>query len=458
MQRMVHRKTEKMEKQILRRITLVKGFFPETLVILVCIPVLCGVVHAKNLSISLQEAVRYAQAHSHAYMEEKEKANQIQASADQAVAFAKPRIGVSGGYLEMGTNAEDPPFAFLAPPDRSVSLFLEASQILFAGGRIWDAFRLKKRLYTEADLLKDAGARNLEKEVRDAFDAVLYQQAALEIVENRLAQRLAETEDAKDLYAVGMVTSLDLRLAKMNTNISQDEKNAAIASYESALIAFNRVIGTPEEEEKQVPEGNLTALPDMSALFHQLKKKQETGALLDIAQMEARVQSAKIGHEMAKGEWFPEVVFTSRVKTEGEKMDETDESWFAGIQVQFDLYDGGEVSAGKARTLSKYRETLHAKQRTEKEITAGINTLIVNYQSLENRILLQKEAAQLAMKNYEDARGQYRAGTITLTQVGDFNLTYAEARFNLLRLYYEMRKLVTQAYALIADGEGLQQN
>ena len=57
----------------------------------------------------------------------------------------------------------------------------------------------------------------------------------------------------------------------------------------------------------------------------------------------------------------------------------------------------------------------------------------------------------LSRQNYEDAREQYRAGTITLTQLGDFNLGYAEARFILQRLFFSRRGLLNNTEALLED-------
>jgi len=97
------------------------------------------------------------------------------------------------------------------------------------------------------------------------------------------------------------------------------------------------------------------------------------------------------------------------------------------------------------------KKTEESLSQTKKLLAGEIETVGVNIESLKQRISLQQEAVELSRENYEDARGHYRAGMITLTRFGEFNLSYAEARFNLLRIFFLRREQLTRAEALLEE-------
>lgn len=87
--------------------------------------------------------------------------------------------------------------------------------------------------------------------------------------------------------------------------------------------------------------------------------------------------------------------------------------------------------------------------QAQKALAGTINKLKTQVKSLDKRIALQEKTVELSNGNYEDARALYGNGTMTLTRLGDFNLLYAEARFNLLRLYYLENLIAIEVKALI---------
>ncbi|MBW2368833.1 MAG: TolC family protein, partial [Deltaproteobacteria bacterium] len=87
--------------------------------------------------------------------------------------------------------------------------------------------------------------------------------------------------------------------------------------------------------------------------------------------------------------------------------------------------------------------------RKKKELAGEVERIDFNAVALKERAEIQQETVALSRDNYKDARAQYRAGTITLTRLGDFNLAYAEARFLLLRVYFLQQELNSDVLALL---------
>ena len=111
--------------------------------------------------------------------------------------------------------------------------------------------------------------------------------------------------------------------------------------------------------------------------------------------------------------------------------------------------DGGLVRGKKAAAKAGMKRETENLAGVKKDMAGEIEKIDINLRSLEQRTIIQKEAVKLSGENYEDARGQYRAGTITLTRLGEFSLSYSEARFNLLGLFYLQREHFIRAKALL---------
>ncbi|QTA91901.1 TolC family protein [Desulfonema magnum] len=399
------------------------------------------------IGITREAAVEYALKDSEAIRMIMESSKTLRSRGEQNTAFSKPRVTWNAGYLEMGDNAPENPM--FPSPDRDISAEIQISKLFYAGGRIGKVRDLEKNLNNQADLLEISGKRDIRKQVRMAFDTVLYQKAALDILKDRVEQRLTELEDAQDLREAGMVTSLDVRQAKLSLNFAKNELKSGEASYRESLINFNLAIGRSGDAELLIPEGNLEDTPNLEDILSELNALLSAENILDIKSAGTQADAARLNYEIARGEELPEVLLMASGKSGGEEPDDMDESWNIGIQARWNIIDGGLVRARTASAKADMRKAKENVSKTKKAMAGEVEKIGVNIRSLEQRIRLQREAVELSEKNYEDARGHYRAGMITLTRLGEFNLSYAEARFNLLGLFFLQREQMNNAEALL---------
>ena len=402
--------------------------------------------------ITCKEAVNFALKQSETIHITNAQAKTIKESGKQSIAFIYPQITTQAHYLEMDSNKEDSIlFPFLNSPNRDVSASIQFSQLLFAGGRLWMSKALKDNFDSIAGLTKKMGKRELAKEVRLAFYQSLYQQAAINILKDRLKQRKTELEDAIDLRNVGVVTSLDVRQARLSLNLAKDELNEASASYQDVLIEFNTILGisSDKNDELFVPEGSLSGAKNIPEILKKLNEALKNKSLIDSKMAQLNSESNKIQYKFEKAKRFPELSLIAQAKKNGDDFDNCFNYYQAGAQITYPLFDGFLIRSQISEKYQEFRKSKEQEKKTNKILTGNIRSLHINHESIEKRIGLQKQAVQLSKENYEDARGQYRAGAITMTHLGEFNLSYAEARFNLLRIYYIQRELYVRALALL---------
>lgn len=413
--------------------------------------VILGIFHIIQPSfvdaITREEAVQYALEHSETVRISRESAAVLKESGKQAIAFIKPQLSMSTGYTELGNNIPENPFYDI--PNRDISMELQLSQMIYAGGRIKNSLELNKKMEIQSELVEAIGIRDIKKQVQMAFDIVLVREATVNILKDRLKQRQNELEDAKDLKDVGMVTSLDVRQAQLSLNFAEEELHAAQTAYQEALIDFNLAIGKSVDQKLLIPDGRLDDPCDINFILNQLDEKYTNHQLIDYQLAKSKADLASVNYEIVQGQRLPEIAIVSSAKSNGQKIDELNESWQIGIYAKWNIFDGDLV---RSRTISARSEQIKAQEQlhlTQKTLAGEIQKIKENIHLLESRIALQQDSVELSRKNYEDARGHYRAGTFTLTQVGDFNLAYAEARFNLMRLFFMRREQLNRAQALL---------
>ncbi len=399
--------------------------------------------------ITQQGAVQYALENAENIRIVRQAAQQVRETGKQSVAFLKPQVNLIGGYSKLGTNAPDIPIPELQYPDRDLLAQAELSQLLYAGGRIWKSLALEKNLYKQADQQEISGIRDIVKAVKSAFDSVLYQKAAVEILKDRFLQRQRELEDAQRLWEVGMVTLLDVRQARLNLNFAHDGLKEMEASHMDALIDFNLALGRSMDEKLLNPEGTLDELDDLDGMIQSLYDFVGGDAFVDIELRKTEMETARLNHEVARGGYYPEFLLFSTAATRGESQSDMDESWSVGLQMRWHFSDGGLTRSRTAEAASRLIGARENLKKTRKNLYGRVEQIALNHETLKQRKKIQQEAVKLAEENYEDAREQYLAGTITLTTLGEFNLRFAEARFNLIGIYFLDRQLLIETEALL---------
>lgn len=416
-----------------------------------------------DVPVSRERAVAYALTHGEAARAHEATAQATKADGDLAAAFIYPQAAISAHFLEMDDNAGTPPVPWLASPSRDHEAGWRASQLVFAGGRMGDAISLRDAMSREADVSLASNRRDIARSVRLAFDAVLYQKAVLNILEDRIKQRSEELSDATDLREAGVVTGLDVRQARLDLNGALTQRDAGQAAHDNALVDFTLAIGrsvggsdgkTPDggaDDSPWIPEGNLDDPVDTGRLLGELAERLERDALLDISASRAMTEVARLRRDMAAGERWPELSLVASGEASGERADDLDRAWRIGMELSWSAFDGGRVRAATAAASARTRAAEENMARTRKSLAGEIRRLRVDLESLDRRVTRQRENVSLAQQNYDDARAQYRAGTITQVTLGLYHLAYAENRFALQQLFFDRRRAIIDAESL-AEG------
>jgi len=402
-----------------------------------------------SMAITLDEAVDMALDKSESAGIVSDEAMALRAGARAGVSGLLPQLGLDAGYYEMGTNAD--PIPLFPTPDREYNATLEAAQLLWAGGRVIGGFRLKGNLESQSGVMERIGLSALRYKVASMYYGVLFEKSRVRVHKDRVEQRQQELSDARALGEAGIASPLDIRQAALSLSVARDSLLEVELAYRQALIDFNIELGNITLDEKGLlsPEGELGRAHGILEALSSLGQGMKDENLPELRMSSLASREAELKHSLAWGKSLPELWLVGSATTSGQETSAMDESWMAGLNIKFDIYDGGLRGAERAGALSEKRRAGRELERTRKLVSGRVFSMRMRAETVDERIRLRTEAVEMATGNYEDARAEYRAGLSTLTRLGEFNLALAEARLGLLGLYLEEQVLMSEAGLLM---------
>lgn len=406
------------------------------------------VMTSSAFAITIDEAVSMALDQSESMRIVEETSTITRAEGSRAVAFTLPQVDLEARYLR--TKAETD-IIFFETPEWTRSWTAQASQVLFAGGKIWNSWKLRNSLYNLSDTGRKAGRRDIISGVKVSFYKVLLQREQLKIFRDRIGQRREELEDAQDLLDAGMVTPLDVRQAQLSLNNAVDQLKEGEVEYNNALVDFNVLLGKPGSGDLLIPDGDLGRAAGLSDTISLLENALQEETLIDIQLAKQDQTVSRMKYRIANGDYLPTLALIGYAQSSNETFGETVDIYAVGFQLSWNILNGGLSTANRASALSELHVRENRLEKGKKELAGTVNTIKETASSLNERIALQEESVVLSEKNYEDSREHYRAGTITQTRLGEFNLSFALARFNLIRLYYFENELHIRARSLLEE-------
>lgn len=444
---------------------------------------------AESLELALEHSPRLGIAQS--------RARQALAQVDQAESLLKPRVDVFGTISEQttsdlpaGPGVEDPNLASHLPATHGDSVTSGAvgmsyTQLIWPLGE--SRIQLEQaRLAPEVARAQEALERaQLLRDVENAYLSVLEAQATLEwarLLERNAQEALRVVQDRVEL---GVATELDRLAAEAGALQARQARQAAEDGLELAWEALYQIMGVPRPEQlpaleplSQLPADALLAGLDPEALKAQARagRPELVQARLGLEQSRLQVEQARIQKRprlSLEASYTPEGAENSlslslddrallqatltRVESEVEPLPPSPESWKVGLQVTWNLLDGGASAAA----VREAEEAVTQAELTVRQLEAAITLELAQHQTGLTQALLTLAAAE---RSVTEAAGrlaqveqQAHEGAATKLQVWEAEAALAQARLKQVQALAELARARTRlAIAAGYDAEQLQ--
>ncbi len=271
---------------------------------------------------------------------------------------------------------------------------------------------------SQVDLL--AVRQQLAFEVIRTFQAIIQAEKMVTVRQEALTAITSSLEvgkarfDAGDLLKQDLL-NIELQQARASENLIQSKH-----TLELTKRSFLNLLGLQEGRVELDPDNESQQEVPKSFDYHnrhELKK-------LDAIEQEALAELRK-----AQGEKLPSVdTFASYQVDTGTVLDETGDSWTAGIRLNYALFDGRKSSSQIAKAKLKLLEIQGIRKKTELALNLEIQQALLDYEQAKKRLSVTEKMVGVATEVTRLSRARFSEGVILASDMIDFEMRLSDAQ------------------------------
>lgn len=354
--------------------------------------------------------------------------------------------------LTTGFNSES--FTY----DYTVGLTL--TQPLFAGGKIWNGYRMSMLGKKIQDERLRQTKNDITFQVTDAFYRILLAKSLLDVAREAKALSDEHLRVARARYKAGEATEYDVLRAEVESANLDSQLIRAENAVQLATIALKNIVGLKEDEVINVV-GELFPVDFEKTLEECLSVAKSNRP--EVLQMEYQKKLARHNYKLAIGNYIPNLALignylslTNKTNT-ARLFDKPEDKWFESYSVMlvlsvpiFDgLYNYGKIKEAKWGIRKINEIDLQLDRGIELEIQQAYSSL------LEAKKVLSagEKNVKTARRAVEIAQVQYKNGLITSVELLSAEVGLTQAKTNYLQAKYDY--LIAVARIKKAIGEGM---
>jgi len=406
--------------------------------------------------LDLSYALSFALDNNHSIRQARERIKQQEGVVLTVSSRRLPTVAASGNYTRYDKGLTT---AF-NPSDRDWAVQVQATQVLYAGGGVMASSKSASLARSAAELELKGIINEQLLAVRTRFYNVLLAQQKITVQEENVELLGEQLENEKNRFEAGTISKFEVLRAEVALANGQPALITARNDFRIAIEELRQVLGFTNVSGRNLHEipnfvGDLTvkSRTDFDLLtsirtarserpeIQRLEKLDAAGEeQVTVARSGRRPQVALVGgYQFAKG-------FNSN------GWDNRREGWTAGLQGQWNIFDGRSVAGQVAQAESLTRQTKLLIEESilavDVEVRRSHSSLIEAWELVDasGKVVEQAdEALRLAQVRYD-------AGTATQLDLLTSQVELTRAKLNQLQAYYRynvalaaMRKAIGQA-------------
>ena len=393
--------------------------------------------------IALEEAQARAEQASHRLAEARARQAAAQATVDVRAASDRPLVSASAGYTR--TNHVTPFFVpslgggSLQPiypdiPD-NYRTRLDLQWPIYNGGRT-DALERAARAEASASSADVAAAQaDLRLEVARAFWSLVTARATEQVLQQGVTRAQANVRDVRERFKAGLippneVASAEAQESRQRMLLIEARNQRDISSSELARLIGMDVLGPALEPAAELePPAPPAAPEDARALITQARSARPERRAL-----EQRIQAGEEQVEAARAGALPTIALVSgfdyarpnpRIFPRAARWDD---SWDAGVNLSWNLWDGGRTRAEVAQAGTLVTAARRRLDEFDSVVALEVRQRQLEIDSGRAAVTAAADAVRAAAEARRVVAERYQAGVATQTEVldADFALLQAE--------------------------------
>lgn len=293
-------------------------------------------------------------------------------------------------------------------------------------GGTWNLFdsMASWRRLTQAVRMQEAATHQLDRtdqeivfRVIDAYYNVLLAAKQLDVAEQSLMNAQAILESTKARYESGVALESDYLSAQVRASSRQQELIRAQNNLALAKVQLNVALGLSSDAAYQPVE----ALAE-KALTLPTAPEAEKDALStrpDLKRIQSEESAQKLAVEIAKSSFGPRVNAFASWQLENPTLfaGGGGNNWVGGIELQFDLFTGGQKKAQLTREQAVAEKVAALKQAAMDGVRLEVRRAYYDADAAQQQVPVAHGALAQAQESFRVNQNRYSSGLATITDL-----------------------------------------
>jgi len=262
----------------------------------------------------------------------------------------------------------------------------------------------------------------------------------------------------KLLYKNAQKQIFDLSKVTVDLSDSQLELQKANNMLRSSKLELLRALGVNDESVDFELEKK-DELPELQYSLEQIMKLAEQNYPdMQLARLQTEMSRIKVAVET--GGHYPEVNVQMGIGYENGQLEKPffrNDSWkltgYVGFIARLNLYSGGMVQGKIDSAIAEYNKSVYREKDALINLRMTVRSSYTSLEELINQINTAGIMRENAAKHLRLAQKMYDAGSTTILELHDANMSCANADLNYLRLKFDYMMTVARISSFVGLGE-----
>lgn len=426
---------------------------------LIALTVICAALPGISAAraITVEDARDIALEHNRDFLRSKQEVVKARGEIGNARAGALPEVTVGSYYsrnlklapmfFEQNGQVQELQFGFKNSFGASISVY----QPIWEGGKVFAAYKIA-RLYK--DYSEEVASQVSDAVVYQAevlFYQNILQQARLDVLNQSYETSSHNLDVVEKLYSQGLVSKFEL----LRAQVEKSNIEPQILTAESDLLLAGKqlksFLGIDLDEDLELQDvttdTSLAGLPSLDQLTQNALNQRP-----EMHQSDLMVDMRKKAVGVARASYFPKLGAVteygwSSVSDDFTLSGNTSDSWTAGVNLTWSLFDGFRTRSSVGIAKAEHRQAEinreDAIDQIKLEVQASYDRLLQARKALDARsetIAQAEEGLRIANLRYETGKGTLLEVLSAQTALAQARTAMAEATFSFREARASLRK------------------
>ncbi|MFN2363241.1 MAG: TolC family protein, partial [Halarsenatibacteraceae bacterium] len=287
---------------------------------------------------------------------------------------------------------------------------------------------------------------------------VLLAEKMLELQHDIKVQAEGHLEVVESNLDAGMVTELDRYEAKVALSEVEQEIVEAESNLVMAKEGFRSLLGLERGTEIGLAGSGQGAFAGLeSEVLAEADRNElidlENNPRLEVLAYQQAASEASL--EMVEAERFPNIVMVGSYTWEDEEFGFANNSWSLGVNLSFDIFDGGRRKAEIKKTEAELKQLEYEREEAEDGLYIEANRALNAFYDAISQEELTAEMEEQARKQLDLAELRYSEGVGTSTDVLDARASYSQARLAAEEARFSRIEALADLYLVLGQADQL---